>query len=133
MLPTEFNNFLAKSENIMLFPAYMKKINTATFNIDTSIINDHLFIYGKTKPCINESSIYCYKNVKKSINISKLVNTYNLKKDIDYIIDNGKYILSPRAYYAVIFSFGDIDLIDQFHKVFIYERMYDVYLRMKKQ
>lgn len=132
----EFNKCLSWCENIMIFPAYMKRINNATYKVNPKIITDYLFMYGKTKPCINGKNLYSYKQERDIIgmaSISKLIRKYGFEEYTDYVVENGDYLLSPKAYYTLVFSSDDLNIIDQFNKVFMYEHMYNKYLLMKNQ
>lgn len=139
MTPIEFNIYLMSFENILIFPAYMKYINEETYNVDFNIIKDFLFMYGKNrnKPCICGENIHNYKtefyDVKRIIDIPKLIQNHEFKEGIDYNIENEIYLLSPKAYYKIIYSSKIFDIINQFNKVFTYEHMYTIYLEMKNQ
>lgn len=137
----DFNNYLMKFDDILIFTAYMREVNLFTFKIDQKLINDYLLMYGKIKPCINGKNIYTYntnkdtsrKNLVEISSISKLIRKYKFIEFSDYIVENGEYILSPRSYYIIIYNSKNIDLVEQFNKVLYYEHMYNIYLKMKNQ
>lgn len=133
MTPAEFNNYLITFDQIMIFPEYMKRINAASYNIDTNIIIDYLFMYGKNKPCIDAKQLYRYKFIIGSRGIYELVCKYNLKAYIDYVVENDECLLSPSAYYRMIFGSKNKELISQFNKLFVYEDNYRKYIKMKEQ
>ena len=136
MTPTEFNMYLVRFDQVMVFPEYMRRINVMTNNISHHIIEDYLFMYGKTKPCINGKKIYCYKSNMKPTDVSglsRLIRKHGLNENTDFIVVNGEYMLSPKAYYKLIFASRDAKLISIFTKLFNYEDMYSIYLKMKKQ
>jgi hypothetical protein len=131
----EFNTLLSTIDNIMPFPLYLKRINDFTYNINSNIIDDYLLMYGKNKPCINGANIYNYKeriDIIAKASVSTLIRKNNLIEGIDYVIKNREYILSPTAYFILIRSLNDRDIIDQFYKVFIYGDSYNSYIRLKK-
>lgn len=133
MTPTEFNEYLSTFDQIMIFPEYVKRINMMSYNIDPNIIDDYLFMYGKIKPCNNTKQLYRYNSIIGIGGIYGLIRKYRFKAYTDYDVENGEYMLSPSAYYRVIFASNDADLISQFNKLFVYEDKYRKYIRMKEQ
>lgn len=133
MMAIDFNKYLLDLDTIMIFPAYVKRINLATYNIHPEIIADYLFMYGKNKPCINGNRLTTYRQYDPFFNIRRIIRKYKFKRTEDYVVINGDYLLTPKAYYSIIFSSDDFDLINQFNKLFIYEYMYEKYLNLKNQ